>query len=84
MSERPEFTLISTINNEVATLNKNNIRLNAIGDIASLPQKCIDDLKSAMDQTANNTSCTLTLALSYSAKWEIHCTLQVINTFLRQ
>jgi undecaprenyl diphosphate synthase len=63
--------LISTINNEVATLNKNNIRLNAIGDIASLPQKCIDDLKSAMDQTANNTSCTLTLALSYSAKWEI-------------
>jgi len=63
--------LISTINNETATLNKNNIRLNAIGDIASLPQKCIDDLKSAMDNTAGNTACTLTLALSYSAKWEI-------------
>lgn len=63
--------LISTINQETATLNKNNIRLNAIGDIASLPQKCIDDLKSAMDNTANNTRCTLTLALSYSAKWEI-------------
>jgi undecaprenyl diphosphate synthase len=63
--------LISTINNETDTLNKNNIRLNAIGDIASLPQKCIDDLKSAMDKTAANTTCTLTLALSYSAKWEI-------------
>jgi undecaprenyl diphosphate synthase len=63
--------LISTINNETDTLNKNNIRLNAIGDIASLPQKCIDDLKSAMDKTASNTTCTLTLALSYSAKWEI-------------
>ena len=63
--------LISTINQETATLTKNNIRLNAIGDIASLPQKCIDDLKSAMDKTANNTRCTLTLALSYSAKWEI-------------
>jgi undecaprenyl diphosphate synthase len=63
--------LISTINNETPTLTKNNIRLNAIGDIASLPQKCIDDLKSAMDKTAGNTRCTLTLALSYSAKWEI-------------
>ena len=63
--------LISTINQETQTLTKNNIRLNAIGDIASLPQKCIDDLKSAMDKTANNTRCTLTLALSYSAKWEI-------------
>ncbi|MET4143057.1 isoprenyl transferase [Pedobacter sp. UYP1] len=63
--------LIATINNETDTLNKNNIRLNAIGDIASLPQQCIDDLKSAMEKTAGNTSCTLTLALSYSAKWEI-------------
>lgn len=62
---------IATINNETDTLNANNIRLNAIGDIASLPQQCIDDLKSAMDKTANNTTCTLTLALSYSAKWEI-------------
>ncbi|MET1057067.1 MAG: isoprenyl transferase [Pedobacter sp.] len=63
--------LISTINAEIGTLNKNNVRLNAIGDIASLPQKCIDDLKNAMDETAKNDSCTLTLALSYSSKWEI-------------
>ncbi|HMI05300.1 MAG TPA: isoprenyl transferase [Pedobacter sp.] len=63
--------LISTINQETATLTKNNIRLNAIGDIASLPQKCIDDLKSAMEKTADNTRCTLTLALSYSSKWEL-------------
>jgi undecaprenyl diphosphate synthase len=63
--------LISTINQETQTLTKNNIKLNAIGDIASLPQKCIDDLDSAMKKTADNTSCTLTLALSYSAKWEI-------------
>jgi undecaprenyl diphosphate synthase len=62
---------IATINEETPRLTKNNIRLNAIGDIASLPQKCIDDLKNAMDKTANNTRCTLTLALSYSAKWEI-------------
>lgn len=63
--------LISTINNEAETLNKNNVRLNAIGDIQSLPQKCIDDLANVMDITSKNTKCTLTLALSYSAKWEI-------------
>lgn len=62
---------ISTINQETPRLTKNNIRLNAIGNISSLPQKCIDDLKDAMEKTANNTRCTLTLALSYSAKWEI-------------
>jgi undecaprenyl diphosphate synthase len=63
--------LISTINQETPTLTKNDIRLNAIGDIASLPQKCIEDLASAMSKTADNKRCTLTLALSYSAKWEI-------------
>jgi undecaprenyl diphosphate synthase len=63
--------LISTINQEAETLNKNNIRLNAIGDLKSLPQKCIGDLADAMEKTKNNTKCTLTLALSYSAKWEL-------------
>ncbi|WP_379089353.1 isoprenyl transferase [Pedobacter sp. UC225_65] len=63
--------LISTINQEAETLNKNNVRLNAIGDLKSLPQKCIDDLANVMDITSKNTKCTLTLALSYSAKWEI-------------
>jgi len=63
--------LISTINQEAETLNKNNVRLNAIGDLKSLPQKCIDDLANVMEITSNNSRCTLTLALSYSAKWEI-------------
>lgn len=63
--------LISTINQEAETLNKNNVRLNAIGDLKSLPQKCIDDLANVMEITSKNAKCTLTLALSYSAKWEI-------------
>ncbi|MFC4211456.1 isoprenyl transferase [Pedobacter lithocola] len=63
--------LISTINKETETLNKNNVKLNAIGNIESLPQECINDLKEAMDKTSHNQKCTLTLALSYSSKWEI-------------
>ncbi|WP_129717754.1 isoprenyl transferase [Pedobacter sp. SYP-B3415] len=63
--------LVSTIRNETPTLNKNNVRLNAIGDISSLPQRCIDDLEAARAETAGNDACTLNLALSYSSKWEI-------------
>lgn len=63
--------LISTINRETETLNKNNVKLNAIGNIESLPKQCIADLKEAMEKTSGNTKCTLTLALSYSGKWEL-------------
>lgn len=63
--------LITTINGEVETLNKHKVRLNAIGDLQSLPQKCIDDLDNVMSITTQNSKCTLTLALSYSGKWEL-------------
>ncbi|MBY0244327.1 MAG: isoprenyl transferase [Sphingobacteriaceae bacterium] len=63
--------LVTTINNEAETLKQNKIRLNAIGNISSLPQKCIDELNETMRETSLNSNCTLTLALSYSAKWEI-------------
>ncbi|WP_026461826.1 isoprenyl transferase [Adhaeribacter aquaticus] len=63
--------LVSTIRKETATLTKNNIRLQAIGDIASLPDACRRELFEAMEITASNTRMTLNLALSYSGRWEI-------------
>ncbi|MGZ3866075.1 MAG: isoprenyl transferase [Bacteroidia bacterium] len=63
--------LIKTIYEETPTLNKNNIRLRAIGDIKSLPAKCQEQLAAAMKETEKNTRLNLVLALSYSAKWEI-------------
>lgn len=63
--------LVSTINKETKTLMENNVKLNAIGDLASLPERCFTELKEAMTKTANNTRLTLTLALSYSSRWEI-------------
>jgi undecaprenyl diphosphate synthase len=75
---RPKFEvnalmelLVSTINKETKTLMDNNIRLNAIGDLDSLPSSCYRELKEAMKKTENNTRMTLHLALSYSSKWEI-------------
>jgi len=63
--------LVSTINKETKTLIQNNVRLNAIGDLESLPPRCLKELKEAINKTSNNTGLTLTLALSYSARWEI-------------
>lgn len=62
---------VETIEKEIPTLNKNNIRLNAIGDLKSLPKENYSSLINTMKQTANNSRMTLTLALSYSSRWEI-------------
>ena len=63
--------LVRTINMETKTLTDNEIRLNAIGDIQSLPSNCISELNEAIETTKGNTKMTLTLALSYSSRWEI-------------
>jgi len=63
--------LVKSLNKETATLNKNNIRLNAIGDLKSLQSKTYAELMKAIENTKNNTRTTLTLALSYSSRWEI-------------
>ncbi|HYK77350.1 MAG TPA: isoprenyl transferase [Daejeonella sp.] len=63
--------LVSTINKETKTLMNNGVKLNAIGDLRSLPEKCYRQLQEAIEQTAGNTRCVLTLALSYSSRWEI-------------
>lgn len=63
--------LVGTIRKEVATLNKNNIRLQAIGNLEMLPNSAQKELQEAIESTKNNTRMTLVLALSYSAKWEM-------------
>ena len=63
--------LISTINKEIAKLMKNNVRLNAIGDLGQLPAKCYKELNNAIEKTAANTGLVLTLALSYSSRQEL-------------
>lgn len=63
--------LIDTIEKETPTLNKNNIRLLAIGDIDRLPAGAKEKLNRCLADTADNDSMSLVLALSYSSKWEI-------------
>ena len=63
--------LATTIRNEVSTMNKNSIKLNAIGDLKSLPKANYDQLMQAIADTSHNTRMTLTLALSYSGRWDL-------------
>lgn len=62
---------VETIINELDTLNKNNIRLNAIGDLKSLPEENYSRLIDTIEKTSQNSRMTLTLAMSYSSRWEI-------------
>ncbi len=76
--------LVSTLGKELDTLNKNNISLKAIGEISNLPAKCQKELKYAFDFTSQNTGMVLTLALSYSGRWELLEAFKSINRSIQQ
>lgn len=63
--------LVATISMETPQLHKNGVKLEAIGNLKSLPVSCFNELQESINTTKNNTGLTLVLALSYSSKWEI-------------
>ena len=63
--------LVHSILNEMPTLSKNGIRLNAIGNLDTLPENCLKTLNDAIKSTSENKNLTLTLALSYSGRWDM-------------
>jgi len=70
--------LIDTIEKETPTLDKNNVRLMAIGDLSRLPGNAGEKLQRCIAQTSKNTGLSLVLALSYSSRWEITYALKNI------
>lgn len=71
--------LVDTIRKEVPTLNKNNIRLHVIGDMAMLPVSAYNALQEALEMTAANTGLNLIMALSYSSRWELVNAVKMIG-----
>lgn len=63
--------LVQTIVKEIDELQDSEVRLQAIGDLSMLPDNCRDTLNEAIERTKSNKRITLTLALSYSSRWEI-------------
>jgi len=63
--------LINSLKKELGTLQENNIKLNAIGNLDKLPKSAQKELMDVIDKTKTNTSLTLTLALSYGSREEL-------------
>lgn len=72
--------LVSTITAETPQLNTKNVRLQAIGNLNSLPPACLQELNESIELTSKNTGLTLVLALSYSSKWELISAVKQIAT----
>jgi undecaprenyl diphosphate synthase len=76
--------LVHSLRKEIKSLNDQNIRLNTIGDMNALPPKCVRELNDGMNLTQNNQRLTLSLALSYSSRWEITNAVKQIAEEVKQ
>jgi undecaprenyl diphosphate synthase len=56
---------------ELGELQRNNIRLQAIGRLDYLPAKVQTDLRAVVRETSRNTGMVLTLAINYSGRTEL-------------
>ncbi|RSK39818.1 isoprenyl transferase [Mangrovimonas spongiae] len=63
--------LVSSLKKEIKTLQENNIKLKAIGNLKELPKKVYNELDYVINETKNNNRMTLTLALSYGSREEL-------------
>ena len=71
--------LVQTLKDQFEDMFKNNIKLNAIGDLDTLPNEVREELYTIIESTKDNTGMTLTLALSYGGKQEIFKAVKEIS-----
>ena len=70
---------INALKKEVDTLQKHNIKLNAIGNLEMLPKTAQNQLLEVINLTKNNNTMTLTLALSYGSREELTNAVRIIS-----
>ena len=74
--------ILTSLENEL--FMKNNVRFRVIGDVSRMPESVVQKLRETEEHTANNTTMTLVVALSYSSKWEITKAMRDIATEVKQ
>ena len=74
--------ILTSLEDELFT--KNNVRFRVIGDVSRMPESVVQKLRETEEHTANNTTMTLVVALSYSSKWEITKAMRDIATEVKQ
>lgn len=76
--------LVRYLREELEEMHRNNIRLQAIGKLNALPKNVQKQLFDSIETMKNNTGLVLTLALSYSARWDIVRAVQMIALDVRR
>lgn len=71
--------LVNSLKDELPSLQKNNIRLNTIGNVEKLPLSTQKQLNEAIESTKSNNRMTLTVALSYGSREEIIAAVKKIG-----
>jgi undecaprenyl diphosphate synthase len=69
------------LRNEAEELNRQNVRLQAIGRLTDLPSGVQEDLHKAISLTSKNTGATLIMALSYSGRVEM---IEAVHSIVRE
>ncbi|MDZ7261816.1 MAG: isoprenyl transferase [candidate division KSB1 bacterium] len=72
--------LLTTVQNEVEELHKNNVRLMTIGNLLDLPPKARQGVLHSIEYLKNNTGLIVNLALSYSSRQEIVEAVRKVGT----
>ncbi len=79
------MSLLETyLRKEVDELHANGVRIRTIGKTNALPKPVQKVLREAMERTKDNDGLTLTLALSYGARWDILRAVQVLAMDVRR
>jgi undecaprenyl diphosphate synthase len=61
--------VLSSLEEEI--FMKNNVRFRMIGDASRLPADVLSKINTTVEHTAGNTAMTMTIAMSYSSRWEL-------------
>lgn len=72
--------IVTTIEREVPFCLRENVSINVIGDLTRVPQWAAERLLRSVQETAHCTGMTLTIAVSYSSRWEITHATKAIAT----
>ncbi len=79
------MSLLETyLRREVDELHANQVRIRTIGKTNALPRSVQRILSNAIEKTSENTGLTLTLALSYSGRWDIMRAVQMVALDVRR